>query len=198
MAASDFLRLERVAAALRLLAACTNADRLERIMRFVCLLLEEAARDPGLFARVTRGTLVVELRAAGGNADLVLGADDGRALTELLSCELPFVSFHAVSQFVARRSADFGNAFVLIGDDVVSVSVLAEVDLDEAPTDAPATVQADLFDDVFERETALTARWDVDATVIYSPDAALLELLALPGAGPPARDPSDRNARKRQ
>ncbi len=143
-------------------------------MSFLCLLLEEAARSPWLFARVTVGTLVVELRRSRRTAELVLAADDGLMFTELIRCELPFVSFESITRFVAERSADFGNAFVLIVDDVISVSVLAEVDL----VDPPATVHADLFDDIFEHETTLTPRWDVDATVIRPPPAALLEMLA--------------------
>lgn len=143
-------------------------------MSFICLLLEETAKSPGLFARVTAGTLVVELRRSHWTAELVLAAEDGRAFTELLCCRLPFVSFESITRFVAVRSADFGNAFVLIVDDVVSVSVLAEVDLGEAPR----AVHADLFDDAFDDETAVARRWDVDATVVRSPPAALLERLA--------------------
>ena len=173
MTTANPVGLERVAAALHALAERTNADRLERIMAFLCLLLEEAAQRPRLLSRVTAGTLVVELRRSRGTAELVLAADDGRAFTELIGCELPFVSFESITRFVAERSADFGRAFVLIVDDVVSVSVLAEVDLEDAST----TVHADLFEDVFEHETTLTPRWDVDATVVRPPAAALLERL---------------------
>jgi hypothetical protein len=197
VATANSVGLERVAAALHVLAGRRNADRLERIMTFVCLLLEEAARRPALFARVTTGTLVVDLRRSQWTADLVLGADDGRAFTELLACELPFVAFDSILTFVAARCADFGNAFVLLGEDVVSVSVLAEVDLDDAPPQPAA--HAGLFDDDFERETTLTPRWDVDATIICTPPTALLELLAQRAAvGPAVRDPADRNTRKRR
>jgi len=174
VATANPVGLERVAAALHALAGRRNADGLERIMSFICLLLEEAAQRPALLGRETAGTLVVELRRSRWTAELVLAADDGRAFTEVLGCELPFVSFESITRFVAERSADFGNAFVLIVDDVVSVSVLAKIDLEDAPT----TVYADLFDDVFEHETTLTPRWDVNATVIRPPPAALLERLS--------------------
>ena len=145
-------------------------------MSFVCLLLEEASRDPGLFASVTTGTLVVELRRVRWTAELVLGADDGRAFTELSACQLPFIAFDEITRFVTERSADFGGAFVLVSDDSVCISVLAELDLDDAQTRAPEprVLAASLFDDAFDQPTTLAPRWDVDATVICAPPVELL------------------------
>ena len=160
--------LQRVAAALQVLADSTRATRLERLLDFVCLLLGEVAREPGCFARVATGPLVVDLRRCRWTAELVVGSDDGRAFTPLLHCDLPFIAFEAITRHVNERSADFGDAFVLVSDDCVSISVLAETDLEDEPELTPS-----LSWDGWEASEG----WDADATVVHTPPRALLAQL---------------------
>jgi len=166
---STAARLQRVAAALHVLAESTSATRLERLLGFVCLLLEEAARAPRSFARFATGPLVVDLRRTRWTTELVVGSDDGRVFTALLGCALPFIAFESVTRFVNERSADFGDVFVLVGDDCVSISVLAEIDLEEEPDTTPS-----LSRDGWDAWDA----WDADATVVLAPPKALLARLA--------------------
>jgi len=146
-------RFKRVLAALDALARDATPVRLERLMGFLRLLMDDVASDPARFAAHIGGNLVVDFRRNYWWATLVIVADDGRVFSDVSARTLPFVSYESITKFVESESSPLGPAFVLMSDDLVSASVLEEVALDdEAYADPPAL----LFDDT--AETAVASR----------------------------------------
>ncbi len=171
--ARGVVRFKRVLAALDALARDATPVRLERLMGFLRLLMDDVASDPARFAAHIGGNLVVDFRRNYWWATLVIVADDGRVFSDVFARTLPFVSYESIIKFVESEASPLGPAFVLMSDDLVSASVLEEVVLEDEACAAPPAL---LFDDT--AETAVVSRWDTDATIICPPPSELLAHLA--------------------
>ena len=131
----------------------------------------------------SKGTLVVEFRRSSASATLVIVDDDGESFTDLFACDLTFISFRGVTRFVERSPGTLGSAFALLSDDVVSLSTVQEVSLEEPDNDEAIAVDRtrDLPVSFDDDTTLVMTRWDadLDATIVSPPAGNVLASLRL-------------------
>jgi len=166
---------DRIRAAVLALAADSTPLRVQKLMTFFGILIDEAALTPSTFAAWLAGSLVIDFRRRDGSTTFAIVVDDGRTFVDLFSCDLPFISFDAVTHFAERDPATLGGGFVLLSSDLVSVAVLQEIELEDELAEAPRPAEPDAE---ATEETLVMSRWDLDATVVRAPSPDLLVELA--------------------
>lgn len=169
------ITFDRIRSAIRVLAEDAGPHRLQRLMWFVRVLVNEGAARPSTFASWLAGSLVIDFRIHGGATVLAVVSDEDDAFVDAFSCDLTFITFHEVRHLLENEPALAGPAFVLTSDDMLSVCLLREVDVDI--TEERNSRIESLFDADGD-ETRVIARWDMESTIISAPPPALLVELA--------------------
>lgn len=170
---------ERIRAALHVLADDSSPERLQRLIGFTRKLLDDDSARPAASSSWLGGGLVIEFRRRGHwSATLVIVADDNGAFVDVFTCELAFIAFDAIKHLLEKDPSVLGQAFVSVGDDVVSVSLPSEVELG---AEEVAVLQSgcrpralDDDDDDDDDATVPIRRWDMDATIVSAPPSDLL------------------------
>lgn len=173
------ITFDRIRSAIRVLAADSGARRLQRLMWFVRVLMNEGAARPSTFARWLTGSLVIDFRWHEGATLLVMVSEQEDAFIDVFSCELTFIAYEEVRQLLEREPAVAGPGFVLTTDDQLSVCLLRQVEVDTGAEERSSRFES-LFDADID-DTRVIARWDMEATIISAPSPALLDEL---GRGP--------------